>query len=378
MKKILFFILTILAIIYWHLFDFLRKVEFDSPSYIANARLLWGIEGGSDFQSRISKPIPLILPGFFEKFFNINPQYIFILQNLLLFYICAFLIYQIVYKITYNNKLAFWGALIYVTSQPFAIFSLFVLTDIFGWFWGILSISLTIKFFLSKKLDLKNSVLISVLTAVGLFAKESAIVGFIFLCFIILFDKKNYRYKIKTLALCVISFTITYLIGELILTFFYEKSIFKRLTETRDYYGLVYYNLTNIKQIARVFDVYWLLFILVLKQIKEHVFVDKNPILLSCIASIILIIVFSPIHPFICDRILFMFAPFVIIILSYGLLNYIKQLPYLVVIGAILNVGVSYLIYKYNLNNILIISYLLYLLFIILILVQDYRKKKFI
>ena len=83
----IFFTLTILAIVYWFLFDFLRWEQFDTPSFIGGARLLFGLDGGYDFQSRLTKPLILILPGFIEFITYVHPKYVFIFQNVIFFYL---------------------------------------------------------------------------------------------------------------------------------------------------------------------------------------------------------------------------------------------------------------------------------------------------
>jgi hypothetical protein len=57
------------------LFDFLRWQNSDEASFIGGARLLMGLEGAWDEQSRMTKPLVLIVPGLVEWALNIHPKW---------------------------------------------------------------------------------------------------------------------------------------------------------------------------------------------------------------------------------------------------------------------------------------------------------------
>ena len=131
MKRIII-TLTISGIIYWFLFDFLRWIQFDTPNFVGGARLLFGLEGGFDLQARITKPLVLIFPGLIELVSGIHPNYSFLFQNIICYHFCGILIYKVIEHISNSKYQAYLGMLAYITCQPFAIFSLFILSDSVG------------------------------------------------------------------------------------------------------------------------------------------------------------------------------------------------------------------------------------------------------
>lgn len=173
--------LTVLVIVYWFLFDFLRWELFDTPSFIGGARLMFGLEGGFDFQSRLTKPLVLVIPGMMELFTGLHPKYAFLFQNVICFYLCGIYVYKINQIIFKDDNKAFLGMLAYCTCQPFAIFSLFILSDVVGWFFGILGIYLTLKYFSRTNIKPGTTLLLGMLIGLGCLAKESAVIGLIFL-----------------------------------------------------------------------------------------------------------------------------------------------------------------------------------------------------
>jgi len=380
MKIRIILTLSVLSILYWFAFDFLRWVQFDTPSFIGGSRLLFGLEGGYDFQSRISKPLSLILPGLLEKTTGVHPLYGFIFQNLMCFFACGFLIYKIMLMIYKSEKIAFSSMLAYSTCQVFAIFSLFVLTDITGWFFGILSIYLTLNYIIKEENNNKL-ILSGFISGIGVFAKESAITGIIFLCIVILFSKNDIKGKIKRWTLSLIGFILPFLAIFIIIELFFQNSIYKRILDAQDYYGFVYYKLSDFKQVFRTLDLFWFVLLLGLPKIwkvlrSNQIHNKESLIMKSTLVAFIFTFLIMPVHPFIVDRIMFMTAPFLIILMGYGIKKFQPYGYHIIITGGILSLTVSWLIYKYNYSNLLLVSSVIYILFLIIVIPEISKNIK--
>jgi hypothetical protein len=360
MKKKIFIILSIQIIIYWFAFDFLRWVEFDTPSYISGARYLFQLSGGADIQSRISKPFVLLLPGIFEKAFHIHPVYIFVLQNVLAFYACGFLVYAIMKHIYNKNIIALSGMIMFTTCQVFAIFSLFVISDVIAWFFILLLIYLSLQTNKTSKTPYFKSLSIGIIAFVGVFSKENAVVGILFFIFYILFSNYNFVSKIKLLSIALVPFLILSLTGLLILEHTFGTSIISRLSDTRAYYDRVYYRLSDISQFYRVFDVFWVIFFISVPHILKQLFFFKNQVILATTATLMTTIILLPIHPFVSDRILFTIAPFLIILSGAGLMKLLPFSLFFIVAGGLINIIVAWSIYFFNIKGLLYGTFLFY------------------
>lgn len=362
MNKKIIITLTVSAIIYWVLFDFLRWEQYDTPSFIGGARLLFGLEGGFDFQSRLTKPLVLILPGMTELLTGLNPKYTFLIQNIVCFYLCGIFMYKISQIIFKNDKLAYIGMLAYITCQPFAIFSIMVLSDVVGWLFGILGIYLTLKYFQKSFITLKQLTLISILIGLGCLAKESAIIGLIFLFCYILLNKFLFNKKVKLLIVSLLGFIVPIAISFLLVDYFYNDSILKRISEAYDSTKQDDFELSNIKQLFRVIDMYWFLFLIglirVFKILKRQF---NNYKLKSVLLTGLITLMLIPVWPYFIDRILFLSAPVLIIVVVLGICEF-KQFGFaLVLIGGFLNIFISFLIYRYQVQGSIAIGIIIFL-----------------
>jgi len=359
----IFFTLTILAIVYWFLFDFLRWEQFDTPSFIGGARQIFGLDGGYNFQSRLTKPLVLILPGFIEFITSIHPKYVFIFQNVIFFYLSGFYIYKINQLIFNDDKTAYLGMLVYVTCQPFAIYSLFILSDVAGWFFGIFTIYLTLKYFSKQIVQLKHLAFIGFIVGLGCLAKESAIIGLIFLFSYILLNESTFKEKFKQFLISFIGFIVPFVISFFLIEYFYNDNVFKRINVVYKLFEHDSFELSNLKQIFRIIDMYWFLFIIgmvaVVKILKKE---PRNNSLKSIILTGIITSILIPLWPCFTDRILFLIAPILIIIVVYGI-NKFKQFAFpLVLIGGFLNIFISFIIYKFKINGAIAIGTIIFLI----------------
>lgn len=378
MTRKIFFTLTIAALSYWFLFDFLRWIQYDNESYVQAARLLFGIDGGANEMGRISKPVFIFLPGLFEKLFGIHPKYIFILQNIFFFYLNGLLFYKILQKICKNDSQAYYGMLAYITCQPFAVFSLFMMADGSGWFFELLIIYLTLHITLSQThTNTLHLIGLGTIMTIGMLTKESVIAAIVFSVFMICFYNISLKKKIIFLLILLATFIFLFLLLEWLLYLKYHYSLLDVIRKSRYERSFTYYyNLQNIRQVYRIMDVYWLFFIAAMIIFGKKFFrrfdsaqrdnrTRDTHTLKACFITLLIVLIILPLGwPYIVDRVLFMAAPFAIIIASYGIIYFKKYAFPLTLFAGICNVITQYCIYKYHAENMIGIALLAYLLLI--------------
>ena len=351
---LIFSILTVLGFVYWNLFDFLRWDMFDSPSFVGAARQMFGLEGGFNIQSRLSKPLVLIIPGAFEYLTGLHAQYGFLMQTILAYFGCGFLIYRIVFKLFRDQKLALYGMLLYVLCQPFAIFSLMILVDAVGWFIGLLIIDQSIKYGKESTYKLLPWLILSFVSAIGLLAKESVIFSFIFLGFYQFLILKDWRKRLVHVAVSGLVFALTFILTQWLTQQLFNDSVVGRLFSQQERVGFVYYDTGNVAQIFRIIDYYWLLVLVglfSLQYILKEYLIKKE--LMALGLAVIVSLLLMPMYPFVVDRILFMVAPGLIV---FALLSFHRfdrfALP-MILVGGFLNILSAWLIYMYDIQGLL-------------------------
>lgn len=370
----IFAILTILGVLYWFLFDFLRWNMFDSPSFTGAARQMFGLENGYNIQSRLSKPLVLIFPGALEYLTSISAQIGFLIQTTLAYYGCGYLINSIIYRLTKNRELALSGMLIYVLSQPFAIFSLMILVDAPGWFISLVIIDKSIKYGISQQIKLKHWVILSAISALGMLIKESVIFSFIFLLFYQLYITASIKKKISHTIIIGLTFILTFLFTQWLTQLFYQDSIIGRLFSQQEHVGFVYYNISNIGQVFRIIDFYWMLVIVGIFSLKKALKTyNIHREIYAFLFALALCLLLMPLYPFIVDRILFMVAPTLVLLALSSHFYFKKLLRPMILVGGILNISIAWLIYKYNLQGLLKWGLTTYFSIIIMILLWQFR-----
>ena len=85
----------LISISSFFLFDFLRWEEYDMRSFIDGSKLLFGDETALNLQSRITKPLPLILPGLLHLLLNFDIKQTILFQNCILLLISLITILKI-------------------------------------------------------------------------------------------------------------------------------------------------------------------------------------------------------------------------------------------------------------------------------------------
>ncbi|MGY6561971.1 MAG: hypothetical protein ACXITV_07685 [Luteibaculaceae bacterium] len=366
--------LTLLfALIYFKTFTFLRVTEFDSPSFIAASKLLFNLEGGADIQGRLSKPLSLLFPGILNKLFAIDAEIGFIIQNLVFFFLFANLLIYYFKLLRFQPFLALLGFILVFTAQPFAIFSLQVLTDITGWFFILLGLVWFEHTQIHLQTNLRNILIGALICAFGVLFKESAIVLAIYFFVLILLSHLSLVQKIKAYTVFYSVLLMIISLNTLIIDSLGYQNVFSRIADEQNYYGAVYYTVNSLKQVYRTLDLHWIFVLIGFFFVQYKELRTKALLITTCLVFLV-----QPlIHPFIADRILFMAIPFLFYFAVKGLENLKGATLYVFAFGT-LNVGCAYLIYRYNTQGLLLFSLLIAFVSLIPqgILVLRNQKKK--
>lgn len=371
----IFLTLSILGIIYWFLFDFLRWEMFDSPSFVGASRALFGLEGGYNFQSRLSKPLVLILPGFLEYAFGLHAQYGFLLQSVVSFYVNGFLVYAIFHKLFKSPETAFTALLVYVMCQPFAIFSLMVLADGPGWMLSLVIIYFSLDLLKASSIAPGHAVLMGAFAAAGLLIKESVIFGFIFAGLCVLFAGINTSAKVKALLFAGSSFLLTFFLTQWLTSTLYADSILLRVRQLQEAEGFVFYNRENIAQVFRIIDFYWVLLIVGLVGMYNRIrSLELKKEALAFGSAVILSLLLMPVFPVVVDRIMFMVAPGLVFFVVFSRLLLGRFTLSLVITGGVFNIAAAWLIYRYDVQGLLLMLLLLYALMVAAALLYNRRN----
>lgn len=369
--------LTMLIILYVPLFHFLGYNHFDAPSFIGGSRLLFNLPGALDFQSRLSKPLILLFPGCFEWLFGIHPKYTYLTQNIVFFYLCGIYIFKLFTVIFKDNKTAYWGMIIYCTCQPLACFSFLILSDVGGWFFGIYSIYLSTTFLLESQESFKRLWIIGFVVGIGCLIKESAIVGLIYLFSGILFSESSLKLKFQQVSIASLGFLIPFASSFFIIQHYYADSVIKRMHDGYKDTEHDKFIVSQLKQIYRVIDVYWFLFLFGIRKVYFLLKAKQNTVLLkSIVLSIIIIGTSMQIWPYLLDRILFMLAPFMIIVIIYGLQYFANYRAFIIITAGIVNIGMTYIIYKFQIGGMIFFGTLSFIIILSLIIRHLNQKDK--
>ncbi len=404
MIKRIFITLVITAIAYWFLFDFIRWIQYDNQSYSNTARLLFAIDGGSNDMGRITKPLFIFFPGLLEKIWNIYPQYTIIVQNFIFFFLNGCLFYKIIFEISGNKMQAYLGMLAFITCQPYAVYSLLLMADGAGWFWELLTVYFTI-YILKNNKSYIYFIFLAIIMVMGMLTKESVLAAIVFCVFsVFLHDipfcllrnktsrkiitisqnifpsiKRNFvRKKIFPLTIMLCSFIILFIAFQIGIYFKYNFSIIDVIRKSRYERSFTYYyNLKNIRQVYRILDLYWIFFTftLVLWFKKKIMLFNQENWLITSLLTLLIVLILLPIGwPYIIDRVLFMVAPFAIIISSYGIIYFKEKAFLLVSIAGVFNVIIQFIIYKYKVEYLLYVVAGAYLLFIMFFLKLRFKS----
>jgi hypothetical protein len=362
-----------LALVYTFLFDFLRAEQFDSASYISGTQLLYGIEGGLDVQARISKPLALLFPGLIHNFLGVSIAVGYFIQNLLFFICLVYLVYSSYNQLYTDRQFARQNVWVYYSLPPFAIFSLFVLTDITGWFFIMLTI-FAFGYFNKGIPTGKHYLIFGMIVGIGSLFKESALAGGVFVSVSILFFGGSIFEKISRMLLFSIPLLSFLTLGFLITQYYSGQSLFARQSLLFENYGLTrLYSFGNLPQVYRVFDLFWIPISMGLyKRVKNGLSSLDKTMLLS---GVLILIAIPLAHAdAIHDRILMMSAPFFLYFLPFGTFKRPLRTKILIAVFAVLNISAAFIIYRFDTSYILLANLILGLFLYCLFYFKEKRK----
>ena len=365
-----FLVAILTGTVYYLVFDFLRWNQYDSASYEAGARLLFGLEGGADLQGRMSKPLALVFPGLCEIAFGINARYGFLIQSGICYVLLVFLWKGILKNLEFSEDLQKMGILMLVMSQPFAVFSFGILADFPGWccmLW-------LIYIYTQRSLSFRWLWVVAV-TFIGLLVKESIFVGIVFVV-ISEFFNTSIR-KISALRY-VLLFGVIFVITQILIYYLNFDGLVNRQREIRNWGGVFeIQNTSQILQIWRAFEGIWWFFLTPIVFYQKKLFLDSlfSKTTLSLIFSVSLM---PFVHPaFLVDRVLFMFFPLVFLSLL-TLLNqpYVSKWGWFIVLSGSLSVVYTWLTYKFSLSGLFPYYFALSLIIPLIIIISKWKENE--
>ncbi len=312
----------------------------DTPCYVSTARLLVHLPRGRACDFRILKPLPLILPGLLERATGLEAQYGFLVQNLLFYCMASLLIFEIIRIVFGQERQAFWGTLLFISAPPLVLHGLAYLTDMPGWFFGILGMYLTLRAgdtILSRR---HHAVLIGCVSGLGFLWKESAIVGVLFFALHTFLVRLPWREKLLACAYSAFGFMAPVLISSAIVYSRLEITFWSWYEFNRSMPYGDYYRISNfVREILRTLYVPWLLFLVGLGRLtgdylREDISMDRMRFLVASGGTLLL----WPIWPTPLSRIFYLSSPFLAAVASYGVGAFAKnRQTVLVLIAALFN-----------------------------------------
>ena len=258
-----------------------------------------------------------------------------IAQNIIFYFLSAFLIFKIVDLIFHNKKQAFLASLFFVTTTQVIETGLAYLTDAGAWFFYLLSIFLTLLYFRNK--NNKLIILNGFIAGLGFLMKESGGLGVLFFGLMILFSS---AFNFKEKALKIVRFGIFFLIPIIVWQIFmYQRFHITSL----DWYlaqlggfshgqDLVMVLFRYFGQLFRTLGVLWIFFFIGLRQELKSRDWGRLKIYLAML-PVSLSFFLWPISA--GGRSVFIFAPLGIILATYGFRK-MGYLPLCLIIAIIL------------------------------------------
>ena len=365
-----FLVAILTGTVYYLVFDFLRWNQYDSASYEAGARLLFGLEGGADLQGRMSKPLALLFPGLCEFAFGINARYGFLIQSGICYVLLVFLWKGILKNLEFSEDMQKMGILMLVMSQPFAVFSFGILADFPGWccmLW-------LIYIYTQRSLSFRWLWVVAV-TFIGLLVKESIFVGIVF---VFVSDSLDKRILLKKKLINGIFIGLTVILSQLIIIQIDFGGLIDRQSDIIQWGSLFnQHSYRELFQIWRAFDGTWWFFIVAIFSLRNNE--RRYTFLLNSKISMLLCFILIPfIHPAcLYDRILFMFFPMVFLVSLY----YLQKKPFifstsLVTVNGLLSIGATFFIYQYNFSGAFLISFLISIMIPFSLILNEIFKNK--
>ena len=358
----------IFCVIYLFLFEFIRYNDADTINFVNAAKILFGNSDVIDTQSRITKPVILLLPGLLNKLYSIDIKAVMLWQNIILFIFSGVFLSKLISVFGFEKNLQYLGVFIFFTIQPIAVHSLELINDIAGYFFSILIMYLYFLWRKQKNISIKQYIILSILIVLGILSKESAGLAVLVIIADSIVSFSLYRF-IKNSMMLLISGFIIYIIQWFIKIHFTTTDLLYNIVE-EFYLNDGYY--IKIEQIVHSFDAYWLFIGLgILSLIKNIQHNNSKLLLFAILITVPTLFIWSTVQ----DRTIAIIAPLFILSILFAInkLNRNKIYYLLVIITGVLNITITFLIYKYNISNLL--KYYLFAYSIVFILILYYNAK---
>lgn len=326
--------------------------QTDSSSFVNAVELLLGESSSPDRLFRLSKPLPLLLPAGLYYFCSLPIAGGFWIQQLLACWLTAYFLYKILFIISNKKNIAYLGMTAYLLCQPMAVYGLAILVDGMGWCWMVAAVWLILNILDKPAQSPFQLLYLGFFLGLGFFIKESIVMAGIFLFYAILLQKNIvWADKIKAYFLVGIACVSTFVLGNFLVYICWNESLLEWIKFGHD--TPPPFSFKNfILQSYHSLDVYWFLIPFGLWQtrslLKENHFVQS--LFLTAITSWILL-PFA--WPYLYDRILFMNAPFLMLWIAMGAAYFGRWAVPIVVVGGLLNLLVSFGIYKYQIGGLI-------------------------
>ena len=332
-------------------FFFPRYDHTDTPQYISAIRNIAGDKSAEIASYRILKSMPIFIGVFLTNF--TAAENTLIIQNIFFYLLFVVLVFLLVYRIYQNEKQAFYGSVLALTSYPMMAYGLTSLTDLSGWFFFLLSVLLSLNFL--KNPSFKTAVLPGLVASFGMLFKESvAAAPIFFVSLVFIAANFSFKEKIKYSLIFGLAFIVFPAINSIILYNLFSYSyldVFRAVGVGGEGSSSIYmYTLPRIIiEIGRVFLIGWI-FIL-LGALKELTIKNKEriKILLAFIPPSLSAFLWICPH----NRILFIAFPVLVLLGSFGLMRNYKnpKVNFLTELGTLfLYVSLNYFILEFLLN----------------------------
>ena len=347
-----------------YFFDFMQ-IQDDTDGYLNALQIGLGQSNDLDRLQRLNKPLALLIPALLHLFLDLSLVKCLLIQQKLAYFGAAFFVF-LTYEILFQNRDKAYLALVaFLGCQPLAVYGLAALTDSLGWCYSCIGLYACVRLFQQKEVSATNLFLIGAFIAVGFFIKESVVVVGIWLFFSILFHSNSLPHILKQYASSGLGFLLILAVGNFLIYQYHQKHFWDWLqfahTDPPKFSILGY-----LQQIYRCLDVYWLLVLMGLYSFFRASASKEARVCfwsgLSCLCLLPLV------WPYYNDRILFLVGPVLIYWVVRGL-DYLTSARLarllLVLMGGFINISTAYLIYRYQIEGLIVLLLSLYGLLIV-------------
>lgn len=294
----------------------------DTEQYVATIKYITSGEYDDmvddGINHRILKPLPLLVGSFLSPI--LSPENTLVAQNLVFYFLSIYIIFLIVNHLYHNARQAFYGTILFGTGYSMLAYGLAPLVDLSGWFFYFLIIWLSIK--LLGDPNLKKSLLIGLISGLGMLFKESvAAAPIFFVSLIFIAAPFKFKDKFKYIFYFSIGFLVPVLLNNLLFYYLHSYTLldwYREISAANPRQGFYAYSfLRIIIEIGRAFFLGWLFIISgALRELKEKN-IERIKILYALIPSSLSFLIWPYPH----NRIAYIAVPLLFLLGSFGILR---------------------------------------------------------